>query len=200
VGGKPRGLQAQLYLFQAKRPAVDFFWAAMLLVALLVGWVLTVLSLPGNWLIVGAAAIYAWFYSSDSHVAFEWPWLVALVLLALVGEGLELIAGALGVKKGGGSKRAALLAIGGSVVGSIVGALLGLPIPVIGSLIAVLLCASLGALGGAMLGEAWKGRDWAQGWQVGQGAFWGRLAGSLAKVIVASVMVLLTIIGLLVPL
>jgi hypothetical protein len=179
---------------------MDFFWAALLILVLLVGWVLTVFSMPGNWVIVGAAAVYAWFYSSESHVALEWPWLVALLLLALLGELLELIAGALGVKQGGGSKRAAVLAIVGSVLGSIAGALLGLPIPVIGSLIAVLLCASLGALGGAMLGEAWKGRDWAQGWQVGQGAFWGRLAGSLAKVMIASVMVLLTIVGLLVPL
>lgn len=179
---------------------MDFFWAAILILVLMTGWLLTVFSMPGNWVIVAAAAIFAWFVPHDSHVAFEWPWLVALVLLALVGEGLELIASALGVKRGGGSKRAAILAMGGSILGSFVGALLGLPIPIIGSLIAVLLCAALGALGGAMLGEAWKGRDLNQGWQVGQGAFWGRLAGSLAKVMVASAMVMITLVGLIVPL
>jgi uncharacterized protein len=179
---------------------MDFVWAAILVLMLLAGWILTVFAMPGNWLIVASAAVFAWFVPRDSHVAFEWPWLVALVLLALIGEGVELVASALGVNRGGGSKRAAVLAMVGSIVGSMIGAFLGLPIPIIGSLVAVLLCAALGALAGAMLGEAWKGRDLNQGWQVGQGAFWGRLAGSLAKVMVASAMVMVTLIGLVVPL
>ena len=46
-----------------------------------------------------------------------------------------------------------------------------------------------------MLGEAWKGRSLGQSWQIGQGAFWGRLLGTLAKVTVASAMVIATTLG-----
>ncbi len=53
--------------------------------------------------------------------------------LAMLGEAIEFAAGALGVGKLGGSKRAAALAVVGSLVGAIGGMFVGLPIPIVGS-------------------------------------------------------------------
>lgn len=178
---------------------MDYFWAILLLLALVAGWLLTLFSLPGNWLMVAAAALYAWLVPPESPVQLEWGWVAALVVLALLGEALELLAGALGAKRGGGSKRGMALAIVGSVVGSIAGAFIGLPIPIVGSVIAAVLFAALGALGGAMLGEHWKGRTLDESWKVGQGAFWGRLLGTVAKISIGTTMAVLTVVGIVWP-
>jgi hypothetical protein len=42
-----------------------------------------------------------------------------------------------------------------------------------------------------VVGEFWKGRAASHAWQVGQGAFWGRIAGSLAKIASASIILIL---------
>ena len=172
---------------------MDYLWAALLLIAILIGWVMTLLSLPGNWLMIAAAALFAFLIPPESSLAITWPWVVGLVVLALLGELAELVAGALGVASGGGSKRGAALAVVGSVVGGMLLVWVGLPVPIIGPVVAAFLGAALGALGGAMLGEAWKGRSLGESWEVGQAAFWGRLLGSVAKVTIASAMVIVTI-------
>ena len=60
--------------------------------------------------------------------------------------------------------------------------------PVYSGFAIIIFFAGLGALGGAMLGETWKGRDLKTSWEVGHSAFWGRVLGSLAKVLIASIM------------
>ena len=162
--------------------------AIILLVTLLMlGWVLTLLAMPGNWLMVAAVAGYVLVVPEESAAAIGWWTVLGMVALAAIGEGLEFLAGALGVAKAGGSKRGAALALVGSLLGAIVGMFAGVPIPVVGSLIGALLFAGLGALAGAIIGEQWKGRDLEQSWQVGVGAFWGRILGTLAKTIVGSI-------------
>ena len=64
----------------------------------------------------------------------------------------------------------------------------GAPIPVIGQLVAAVLLAALGALGGAVLGERWKGRDFDESFRVGEAAFWSRMVGTLGKSLVGAVM------------
>ena len=61
------------------------------------------------------------------------------------------------------------------------------------AVVGTLLGAGLGATAGAILGESWKGTDIDQALRVGHAAFWGRLTGSLAKIVVASAMVAVTI-------
>jgi hypothetical protein len=174
-------------------------WAALLCFCLALGWLLTLLGMPGNWLMVLAAALYAWLTPGDSRLAIGWPAVGVMAALAAFGEAVELIAGALGVAKAGGSRRSAVLALAGSLIGGIAGIFVGLPIPVIGSLISAVLFAGVGALIGAMLGENWKGRGLNQSWQVGLAAFWGRLLGTLAKTLVASAMVGVAVAALVVP-
>ena len=113
----------------------------------------------------------------------------ALVVLALLGELFEFVAGALGAAKAGGTRRAALLSLAGSLAGGIVGVFIGMPIPVIGSLVAAVVFAGAGALVGAMLGEIWAGQTMRQSLRVGHAALWGRIFGTLAKTLLASVMV-----------
>lgn len=160
---------------------------AFLLSALFIGWLLTLFSLPGNWLAVIALALFAGLMPGAAEWGISWTVVVAALIVAVVGEVIELAAGAMGAARYGGSKRGAVLAVIGSMIGAVLGASLGVPIPIVGPLAGVVLGASLGAFCGAVLGEFWKGRPAGQAWQVGQGAFWGRLAGSLAKIASATI-------------
>jgi uncharacterized protein len=173
-------------------------FVALLVVVLLVGWLLTLLSLPGNWLMVAATAVHAYFVPPDSRAAIDWKVVVAILIMAILGEVVELVAGAAGTAKAGGSRRGVLLALAGSVLGSILGLFAGLPIPVVGSVIAALLFAGLGALAGAVLGEMSVGRNLDASWRIGKAAFRGRLAGTLAKTAVGSAIVLVVVVALLV--
>jgi uncharacterized protein YqgC (DUF456 family) len=163
--------------------------ATTLLVLLLTGeWVMTLFSLPGNWLmVVTFAGFAAWAYPLHGAASKGWIYAGVLAALALAGELIELGASAAGVAKGG-SKRGAVLAMIGALIGSIVGAGLGVPIPVVGSVVGVLLGASAGAMAGAMLGETWKGKGLADSAKIGTAAFLGRLLGTGAKLICGAIM------------
>lgn len=174
-----------------------FLWAMLLTLAVAAGWLLTLVGMPGNWLIVASTACYAWLGPGDTRLAIGWPVVGILVGLALLGELMEVVAGALGVAKAGGSRRSAVLALLGSVIGGIAGLFVGLPVPIVGSLLAAVVFAGGGALVGAALGESWKGRDLDRSLQVGVAAFWGRLLGTLAKTLMASVMAAVVLAALL---
>ena len=176
---------------------MTFVWALLLVVIVVAACLLTVIGMPGNWLVVTAAAVYAFLLPHDGRAAIGWPVVVALVGLAVLGEVVELVAGALGVQRVGGSRRSAVLALGGSVVGGIVGVIVGVPIPIIGSFVGAILFGGLGALTGGMLGEYWKGRTTDEALRVGHAAFWSRLFGTLSKAAIGLVMVIVTIAALL---
>jgi uncharacterized protein YqgC (DUF456 family) len=176
-------------------------WLTILAVVLLIaaiaaGIVMTTVGLPGNWVIVLAAALYAVVVDGDSRLALSWYGVGTVVLLAIVGELAELLAGALGVARAGGSRRAMALGLIGSVLGGIGGMIIGLPIPLIGSLIAGVLGACLGAFAGAVLGERWRGRDLDQSLPVAQAAFWGRMLGTVSKLTVSLMMALVLLVAL----
>src|SRR4051812_19058585 len=167
---------------------MTFVCDLLLILAMLAFCVANLFSLPGNWLIVLAAAAYAGLMPAESRGSLGWPVVGGLAVLALLGEVVEIAAGAAGVKKAGGSRRGSVLALVGSFAGAIAGMVVGLPIPVVGSVIAALLFAAVGALLGAMLGESLAGRSWGKSWQVGRAAFWGRLLGTLAKALIGALM------------
>ena len=169
---------------------MHILWLLLFLVVLALSWCLTLFSLPGNWLIVAAAAVFAYLTNTNGEPTIDWITVAVLAGLATAGEVLEFSASAFGTSRAGGSKRGALLAIVGAVIGSGVGAVIGLPIPVVGSIVGVLLFASLGAMAGAIVGESWKGRTLDESIEVGQAAFWARLAGTLAKIGIGTAMVL----------
>lgn len=163
---------------------------ALFLAVLGVGWFLTLISLPGNWLMVAAAAGYAWLVPDDSRWDLSWRLVGVVAALAVVGEIVETAAAAMGARKLGGSKRGALLSVIASFIGAIVGTG-AIPIPVVGTVLG----ACLGAMVGAYVGETWKGRERADAEAIGKAAFWGRLWGTLFKIVIACAMVAVAAVG-----
>lgn len=177
--------------------AADVAWGIGLVVASCIAWLLNLIALPGNWVAVALIALYAWLGPDAGRVDVGWPVLAASFVMALVGEVLEFAAGAVGARRAGASRRTTLYAIGGSFVGALVGAVVGIPIPVIGSLIAAVLFGAVGATGGAMYGEWSSGKSWKESWPIGHAAFWGRLLGTLGKLLAGCVILLIILFAVL---
>ena len=167
-----------------------YSFALLLFVCNAAGFVLNFASLPGNWLIVIATGLFCFFAQSAQHTVSLF--VVGLLLfLAIFGEILEFAAGTAGAAKQGASRRAMVLSVVGSMVGSIVGALMGIPIPIVGSAVAAILGGAVGAAAGAAIGEDWKGRDWEGSVEVGAAAFAGRILGTIGKLAVGGIMLVL---------
>ncbi len=172
-------------------------WAVLLAAVLLVAWVSTLLGFPGNWLMVAATAVYVALVPADSAAAVGWGVVVVLLILAILGEVAESLAGAVGAARIGASRRGILLALTGSMVGGLLGLFLGIPIPLVGPIITAVLFACVGALVGALLGERWKGRSLHVSWQIGKAAFRGRLLGTIVKAAIGLGMAGIVILALL---
>ena len=170
----------------------------LLIIAVISGWGLTLVGLPGNWLMVVAVALYAGFAPTTGVTAISWTTTLVLAAIAAGGELAEFGAGIWGARRAGGSRRAAVFSFIGSLVGAVIGATLGLPIPVVGSPIAAVLGAATGALAGAAIAEHTRGESSSQSLRVGGAAFVGRLLGTGAKTLVATVMAVLAIVALIV--
>lgn len=183
----------------SKMEFVLTYSAVILLVAgALLGWCLTLVGLPGNWFMVFCAALYAWLGPGNGVLQMGWGTVVATALLAILGELAELAAGVWGARRAGGSRRAAVFALLGSLVGAVVGAALGVPIPVIGSLVAAVLGGAVGALAGAAFAEHSRGEALRTSWRVGHAAFWGRLQGTLVKTLAGTIIAVVLVAGLIV--
>ncbi|HLP85654.1 MAG TPA: DUF456 domain-containing protein [Phycisphaerales bacterium] len=144
----------------------------------MLGVVLTLVTLPGTWLIVlWSLGIAIW----QPDVV---PWWVVLILivLAAAGEALEFLASAIGAAKAGASKWGIIFAILGAFIGAIVGMFI---IPVIGAII----FGALGAAAGAVAGEmTFAKRTWEDSKKIATGAAIGRLLSMLAKGLIAVIM------------
>lgn len=161
------------------------FWL-FLVVVLGLGWSLTLFGFPGNWLMVlSLAGFAAAFPEREVGPGLGWPTVAILAGVALLGEIIEFVSGAATVTKGG-SRRGAILAMLGSFLGSAIGAAIGAPF-LVGLPVVIVLGACLGAMVGAALGETWKGRSGEVAVEIGKAAFWARLFGSLAKLMVGGV-------------
>ena len=172
-------------------------WTILLIICVFFFWLLGILGLPGNWLMLIATAIYALTVPPETTMSLWWIVMTILLVLAIAGEVIEMLASAHGVRKHGGSKRSALLSFVGALVGAIMGAVVGTGIiPIIGSLIGALLLSGAGALAGAFLGEQWIGRSLDDSLQVGQAAFWARLAGTVAKMVIGCVMLMAVLVAI----
>jgi uncharacterized protein len=168
----------------------------LLLLATGVGWILNVVAMPGNWLIVLAGAAYAWLGPQTGVTQMSWKMVAALLILAILGEIVEFLAGVVGARRAGGSRRAAAYSLIGSLIGAVGGATAGIPIPVVGSAIGAVIGGAVGAFGGAAIAEHSRGEHMQQSMKVGQAAFWGRLIGTGAKTVIASILAIVVIISI----
>ena len=110
---------------------------------------ITLVGLPGVWLMVGGALVIHLSTPLWNGVPF-WGWTIIGVCLALAvcGEIIETLAAGLGAKASGGSKRGMIGAIIGGMLGAFVCTFF-IPIPLIGTLIGAI----VGAFVGALIGE-----------------------------------------------
>lgn len=164
------------------------FWFAItsLLLAGLVGFVLTLLTLPGIWLPVAVALIFQWFVPG----LFPW-WAIGVAAgLGVLAEVLELAASAAGSTKAGGTKRAAAGAILGTVAGAIVGSMI-LFFPV-GTIVGAVAGAGIGA---SVLDRSRIGRTWQESATVGAGAAAARGVAIVLKGVFGALMALVLIAG-----
>lgn len=166
------------------------YWGAIALLLLLnaVGVFLVALQLPGTWAMLFVTLLAAWWanwqYGGGWLEGTITVWaLVALLVLAILGEVLEFLAGAAGASKAGASKRGVAGAILGGVGGALVGTV-AIPVPIAGTLIG----AALGSGAGSILGDKWAGRDWHPALIAGKGAAVGRFWGAVLKLLVAIAM------------
>jgi uncharacterized protein YqgC (DUF456 family) len=160
-----------------------YVYAAALTLLNLAFWFGILFNLPGTWLMILFPVLLEWW--KPGQFMFSWTVLFVAVGFAVLGEVLEFVLGAAGARHAGGSKRAAALAIVGSFVGGVAGT--ALPIPIVGTLIG----ACLGAFGGSLLGDLWAGRPLFQSVEAGRGAAVGRFWGSVAKLGVGAVIVVI---------
>src|SRR5262245_578708 len=91
-----------------------YLWAALFVLVSLCALVATLFMLPGNWIIVGLAALFAWLVHGPEGQGLNWWCVGALAGLAVVGEIIEFAAGAAGAAKSGGSRRGMVLALLGA--------------------------------------------------------------------------------------
>ncbi len=177
---------------------VYYLWATLLLLVNLTAWASTLLTLPGNWVILAATAVFAFFYPADSFPADDghgltWALVAVIAGLAVLGEVIEFAAGAAGAAKQGASRRAVLLALVGTVFGSLLGAVFGsfIPIPLIGTMIGAIGGGAGGAFVGAYLGEWWMGKTSEERLTVSTAAMVGRLLGTFGKLAIGAVMLVI---------
>jgi len=102
-------------------------------------------------------------------------WLAGIALVGAVGLTIDLVAGALGAKRVGASRRA----VWGALLGTLVGLFFGLP----GLL--------LGPFLGAVLGELAAGSSILRSTHVGASAWIGLIFGTLTKLVASLIMVAL---------
>src|SRR3972149_6852536 len=134
-----------------------YAWATVLTVLNLFWLILVAVGLPGNWLMVLSVALVAWLTWIPGVPAQEQMFrpatLIVLVSLAVLGEIVEFVAGAVGASRAGWSRAGALAALAGG--------------------------AGMGAWGIELSGG--KSRD--ASLLIGLGAGLGRLAGTVAKLV-----------------
>lgn len=152
---------------------------------------LVLLGVPGTWLAIAAAALCEWLTEPR---LFATGTLVAVVLLATLGELWELLASATRARRAGAGKRGALGALAGGIGGAIAGTFL-LPVPLLGSLAG----GGIGAFLGATLLEHHGGRDLDSSIQIGSAAGVGHVLGQAGKLALGSLVWLILTVAVWLP-
>ena len=148
---------------------------ALLIAAGLAGTVLP--ALPGTALVLGGIVLGAWV---DNFTRVGGVTLAVISAIAVLAWVLDYVAGLLGAKKAGASRQALM----GAAVGTVVGLFMGL----VGVLFMPLV--------GAALGEYMARKNQSQALKVGVSTWLGIMAGLLAKVVLACVMIGIFVVAL----
>ncbi len=157
---------------------MDTAWLIGLIVASVCGVALTIVRLPGTWLVVLSAGVYSW-HTDWSRPG--WGILGVLIALAVLAEVLEFAASMVTARKAGASGRAMWCGVVGGFAGMLV---FTIPLPLVGTIIG----GALGCFLGALIGELTARKDLAQGARVGLFAAVGQVLGTMVKTMIALIM------------
>ena len=102
-----------------------------------VGVLITIIGLPGTWLVFIGIFIWSW---SNSFIEISWPWLVLFLVITTLSSFVDNVTMLLGAKKYGATWKGIVGAIAGLLVGAVIANIPGL-----------LIGAFLGAVAGEML-------------------------------------------------
>jgi len=149
-----------------------YLWITLLLALNVFSLILTLFALPGNWFIVITTSLFAW-WQWDNKV-FSIYTLIAIAVLAFLGEVVEFFAGAGGAKRAGAGWLGAIAAIFGAIFGAILGTLV---LPLFGTILG----ACIGAGLAATVVELALGKTPDASLRSGFGASLGHLIGSTVK-------------------
>ncbi|MCG8343801.1 MAG: DUF456 domain-containing protein [Chlorobiales bacterium] len=127
-------------------------------------------ALPGIVLVFAGLFVAAW---AEGFAYVGEGTLVLLLVLCLLGYGIDFLAGALGASKYGAGKYSVI----GAAIGAVVGMFFGLPGIFLGPFI------------GAVAGELFVQRDLRAAGRAGFGAWVGLVAGTAAKIAISFVMI-----------
>lgn len=149
---------------------VDWIVYPLVLLLSLSAIALNIVSLPGNWVMLVAAAALSWAHGWDQPTV----WALGIMLLVLLaGEAIELLGSVVGARKFGASRSATVAAIAGAIIGAIVGT----PVWLMGNIVGAILGAFLAAWAiELMKRRTFKAATWAA-----VGAALGRTLGLGAK-------------------
>lgn len=158
-------------------------WAyyLLLLATNVVGLLLAAYTLPGLWLMLAAAAGYA-FLTHGEYLSYKT--LITLLALATIAEVAEFVFGGAGAKKAGASKWGII----GGLIGAIVGGIFLTGVIPIFAPLSTIIGICLGSFAGAFGIEIVLGRPVKQSIQIGYGAAKGRLYGIVGKVAIGVMM------------
>jgi uncharacterized protein YqgC (DUF456 family) len=154
-----------------------YLWLTLLITLNAVWLVLVPFTLPGNWLIVITTSLFAWWRWQDG--VFSPYTLIAIAILALIGELVEFFAAAGGAKKAGATLLASVAAVIGAIVGAVIGTFV---LPLLGTIIG----ACLGAGLAATIVEMAMGRTADASIRSGVGASVGHLFGTITKIVIGA--------------
>ena len=136
-------------------------------------------ALPGTLFVLGGIVLGAWI---DDFTRVGWVSVTVVAVLAVLAWVLDYVAGLLGARKAGASKQA----IVGAAIGTVVGLFMGL----VGVFFMPLV--------GAAIGEYIAQKDHARAAHVGLATWLGIMAGMVAKVVIAFMMIGVFVVALLV--
>jgi uncharacterized protein YqgC (DUF456 family) len=165
-----------------------YVWLIVLILLNFVWLVLVLFGLPGNWLVVISTCLFAWWRWEDG--VFSIYTLIAIAVLAVLGELFELLGGMHGAKRAGASRHGSIAALAGAIAGAILGTFM-IPVLFLGTV--------LGACIGAGLGvwaiEVSRGRKVEESIRCGIGAGLGELFGITTKTIIGIIIWLTVVIA-----
>lgn len=160
---------------------MEYVWALLLILGLMLSQVLQIFSMPANWVALALIALWKYIYPAS----MDWSFVIIMGVLAALAEALEFGLQAWGAGRYGASTRGNV----GGIIGAIAGAIFGAPF-FLG------LGALLGALGGAYLGclvAEMPGRSRDEAFRAAKGAFVGKALGFTVKTAIGASIVVMAI-------